>query len=207
VTVPSGHLVANKRKGSGGARPTLPDWNPPGIIQAQVLGVGHIIVTSGFSVIAELNGGLLVEDAVDVFKGLIIRKKLAAGFDRRVSRISATVKKGEYVFDREDRSYAMQIWIGTICRILLRARAFGHGGAFLVADSDYDDRLKTKYGLCYDRRELKVSGRFFSPCTVHLAFADALGCFLSNISIALGLHRYSRGLCKPLKVERVRISE
>lgn len=126
-------------------------WEPPGIIQAQVLGLGHIIVTSGLAVIAELNSGILVEDTVDVFEGSIILNKLAAGFERRFAHIDADVKERGYVFDRKNKSDAMQDWISTIRRVLLRARAFGHGGAFLITDSYYGDCLKIKYGICYDR--------------------------------------------------------
>lgn len=129
-------------------------WDPPGIIQTQILGLGHIIVTSGTAVIAELHGGILVEDTVDVFEGSIILKKLAAGFERRIAQIDAGLKERGYVFDPDYQSYkslAMRQWIITIRRVLLRARAFGHGGAFLITDSDYGDRLRIKYGVCYDR--------------------------------------------------------
>lgn len=126
-------------------------WSPPGIIQAEALGLGHIIVTSGLAVIAELNGGVLVEDTVDVFEGSIILKKLATDFERRFAQIDAGVKERGYVFDQDYKSHAMQKWISTIRRVLLRARAFGHGGAFLITDSDYGGRLKIKYSVCYDR--------------------------------------------------------
>lgn len=126
-------------------------WDPPGMIQAQALGLGHIVVTSGLAVIAELNGGILVEDTVNVFEGSIILKKLAAGFERRFAQIHAGVKERGYGFDPDFKSNAMWVWMSTIRRVLLRARAFGHGGAFLITDSDYRNRLKIKYGLCYER--------------------------------------------------------
>jgi hypothetical protein len=126
-------------------------WAPPGIIQAQALGLGHIIVTAGFAVIAELNGGILVEDAVDVFKGSIILQKLTAGFERRFAQIDAGIKERGYHIDSNYKSSVLRGWVDTLRRLLLRARAFGHGGAFLITDSDCSDRLKIKYGICYGR--------------------------------------------------------
>ena len=126
-------------------------WNPPGIIQTQVLGLGHIIVTSGLAVISELNGGILVEDTVDVFEGSIIRRKLAVGFERRVAQIDANVKEHGHKLEPDCKSRAKWYWINTIRRVLLRTSVFGHGGAFLITDSDYGNRLKIKYGVCYDR--------------------------------------------------------
>lgn len=126
-------------------------WMPPGIIHVQALGIGHIIVTSGLAVIAELNGGIMVENTIDIFGGPIIRKKLAAGFERRFALIEAGVKERGYKMDPRDKSYALRDWVSIIRRVLLRAKALGHGGAFLITDFDYRDRLKIKYSVRYDR--------------------------------------------------------
>lgn len=126
-------------------------FRPPGVLQAQILGLGHIIVTDAYAVIAELNGGNLVEDAVDVFDGSIVFKKLAAGFERRLSQITQTLETEGYSLDQEFASYAGRNWINTIRRILLRARGSGHGGAFLLTGSDYEGRLNIKYKLRYGR--------------------------------------------------------
>ncbi len=126
-------------------------YQPPGVIQTQVLGLGHLIVTVDLTVLAELNGDNLVEDSVDVFGGSIVSKKLKPGFERRLAKIRESVQEKEYKFDREDASSAMGTWINTIRRVLLRTRAFRHGGAFLLTDSDVTDRLSIKYEIHYDR--------------------------------------------------------
>ncbi len=126
-------------------------FGPPGVLQAQILGLGHIIVSHDLAVIAELNGGNLVEDAVDVFDGAIVFTKLASGFERRFSEITQSVEKEGYSIGPEYAPNITRFWINTIRRILLRSRAFGHGGAFLLTDSDYEGRLNIKYNLRYDR--------------------------------------------------------
>ncbi|MCH7753252.1 MAG: hypothetical protein IH898_14015 [Planctomycetes bacterium] len=89
--------------------------------------------------------------SVDVFDGSIIRKKLVSGIGRRIERIRAGVEEGGYEYDRAFQDLAVDYWVNTIRRILLRARSFGHGGAFLLTDADPADRLKKKYALHYER--------------------------------------------------------
>lgn len=124
---------------------------PPGVLQAQIIGLGHIIVTRGLAVIGELSAGNLVEDSVDVFQGSIVSKKLAAGIQRRLVNISAALHDAGLTIDDELRTWVTETWVHTIRRILLRARGIGHGGAFLLTDSDAADGLKVKYAIHYTR--------------------------------------------------------
>ncbi len=126
-------------------------FGPPGVIQAQILGLGHIIVTKGFSVVAELNGGNLVEDAVDVLEAPVVWKKLRWGFENRLRGIKERAEEAGHTLDREWTLHAMGIWINIIRRVLLRARAFQHGGAFLLTDSDVAGQLRIKYKFHYGR--------------------------------------------------------
>lgn len=126
-------------------------WSPPGTLHVQVLGPGHLVVMDEFRLLAELNGDHLVEDSVDVFMNTDIRRKFRRGFEQRIRDILAKVKKAGYGSRSNIFPHAYDQWITTVRRILLRARTFGHGGAFLFTDAPSASRLNTKYDLVYDR--------------------------------------------------------
>lgn len=126
-------------------------WSPPGAFHVQVLGPGHLVVMDEIRLLAELNGDHLVEDSVDVFMNSAIQRKFRCGFERRIKNVSARLKAAGYDPQSGILSHAYDQWITTVRRILLRARAFGHGGAFLFTDSPSDSRLNTKYDIVYDR--------------------------------------------------------
>jgi len=96
-------------------------------------------------------GDHLVEDSVDVFQNSAIKKKFESGFEKHIDNISASVAHEGYGLDPDTVAYAHSQWIKTIRRILLRARTYGHGGAFLFTDSPSASRLNTKYAVVYDR--------------------------------------------------------
>ena len=125
--------------------------SPPGVFHVQILEAGHLVVMDGPKLLAELNGDHLVEDSVDVFINSAIRKKLRCGFDKRIKNISAIVEQQGYEVDSDLFAYAYPQWIKIIRRILLRARTFSQGGAFLFTDSMRKSRLSVKYDINYDR--------------------------------------------------------
>lgn len=126
-------------------------WSPPGVFHVQILGPGHLVVMDEIVLIAELNGDHLVEDSVDVFLNSAIHRKFQSGFRRHIDNISANITHKGYKLQPNIVKYAYSQWIRTIRRILLRARTFGHGGAFLFTDSPSAPRLNTKYAVVYDR--------------------------------------------------------
>jgi hypothetical protein len=126
-------------------------WSPPGAFHVQVLGPGHLVVMDEITLLAELNGDHLVEDSVDVFMNPAIRRKFRRGFERRIRDVVAKVQEAGYGPQSDILSDAYNQWITTIRRILLRARTFGHGGAFLFTDVPSASRLNIKYDLVYDR--------------------------------------------------------
>ncbi len=126
-------------------------WSPPGALHVQILGPGHLVVMNKLTLLAELNGDHLVEDSVNVFMNPAIQRKFRRGFDRHIQGVVAKVKDAGYGLQSNMLSYAYDRWITTIQRILLRARTFGHGGAFLFTDVPTTSRLNVKYDLVYDR--------------------------------------------------------
>lgn len=126
-------------------------FGPPGVLQAQIVSQGHIVVAVGLSIVAELNGGTLVEQAIDIFQGSLIVNKLKAGIERRTKNIATQIKREEC---KPNLNYGFEVpgmWVSTLCRILLRARALGHGGAFLITDAPKQECLDVKYKIKYSR--------------------------------------------------------
>ena len=126
-------------------------WTPPGSFCIQILGPGHLIVMEDFAVAAEFNKGQLVEDAVDIFSGNIISRKLAPAYRRRLSGATTLIEREGYSFAAQDYVKHIGPWYKLIRRILLRARSYRHGAAFLITDSDVTDRVDVKHVIRYER--------------------------------------------------------
>lgn len=123
---------------------------PPGEFHLQTLDVGHILVTRELSLLAELNGGVLVEGFADVFKGSIVRKKLVPSFDRRIKNINSKIER-EGVIGLAEREDVESEWTTVIRRLLLKSKSFRHGGAFLITDSNTSNSISTNFSISYDR--------------------------------------------------------
>jgi hypothetical protein len=142
-------------------------WLPPGIIQVQVLSPGHLVVSADGALLGELSGDRLIEGAAEIFQDKsVISAKLEAGFNRRLERIESQIVEEGYPLRDLVRKEVNDGWKKIIRRILLRSRAFGHGGAYLITDSDYSKNITIKYSLKYDRLpvlfENYVTSRFIS---------------------------------------------
>lgn len=126
-------------------------YGPPGIIQARVLGIGHIFVTDDFEVIAEFNRGLLIENSVDVFSEGLVKRRLEQGFNRRIENIFDQVANEGYEPEENFGGISFEDWSNILKRILLRARDIGHGGAILITSKPLNKYLDIKYGFNYNR--------------------------------------------------------
>jgi hypothetical protein len=129
-------------------------FESPGYFQSQILANGHLLVSVDLTIIAELNGGVLVENAIDVFTGKITAKKLWKGGARRIANIENNVGKEGVKLDAAYRSIIHGDWIDLIRRILLKARGYGHGGAFLISDDYKKELVDSKYVFHYARLPL-----------------------------------------------------
>ena len=125
---------------------------PPGVLQAQIIGLGHILVMDDLLVLAELHNGALMENTVDVLKGALITDRITSSSHKWIDRICSGVEgKGFRADRREIGGFTLGAWMTTIRRILLRARSYGHGGAYLFTDSETSSTLNVKYKLKYSR--------------------------------------------------------
>ena len=128
-------------------------FDPPGLFQAEIHGLGHIVVTECRRILGELNSGNLVSESQDIFRAGPVWRALADPIERfcRSVRAVAAENKCPVAEDLEADGYMALRWIKTLQRLLLRARAVGHGGAFLINPSRSLKHLRVKHSLRYDR--------------------------------------------------------
>lgn len=123
----------------------------PGIFQASIVGVGHLIAYHGYDRIAELNVNNLVTESHDVLRYGPVRKLLSSGINRYLNMVGHEVG-ADYSEDfAESRKELESAWVTTLCRLLLRMRGFRHGGALLLAPENTQSGLDLKYKLRYPR--------------------------------------------------------
>jgi hypothetical protein len=123
----------------------------PGLFQVVLQGIGHIKVYVGYERIAELKIDQLVRPAIDVLASGPVYAALEPGIDGFVDSVRALTPSIMF----NDRPHWPQRleseWINTLCRILLRIRNYGHGGAILINARDTQKHLNLKYTLEYNR--------------------------------------------------------
>lgn len=127
------------------------EWDPPGILQAKIVGIGHIVVESGKSLIAELNGGDLVEDTVNIFQVKKIGLTFLNGFTKCYTKVSSQAQDLGYPVNDDFRYHAFTHWIDIVQRILYRAKVYDHGGAILISNIDDLSVLRINYKIEYGR--------------------------------------------------------
>lgn len=123
----------------------------PGIFQASIEGPGFLVAYIKYQKIAELRVSRLVRKAVDIFSRGPIKNALNIGINRHLKLIQKEIGVGVYSDqDHWDKNFA-QYWYSTICRIILRIKSYGHGGALLISGIRAERGLNVKYPMTYDR--------------------------------------------------------
>ena len=123
----------------------------PGLFQASIVGVGHIIAFQGYKRIADLHNNRLRKPAIDALGLGPLHQVLAPSIQRFINQVMEEVGSKVY----EERSH----WDGSLCagwlaslrRLLLRIQQYRHGGAVLITPHVHANDLNIKYGLAYDR--------------------------------------------------------
>jgi hypothetical protein len=128
-------------------------FNPPGLFQAEIQGLGHIVVTQGARILGELNAGQLVSESQDVFSSGPVRRALQGSLKRFCKSVRAVATKSgrPIATDPGADLFIAERWLQTLRRLLLRARAHGHGGAFLVNPTRSTKHLRVKHSFRYER--------------------------------------------------------
>lgn len=124
---------------------------PPGLFHAGVLDIGRVVVSIESVKIAELRVNKLMYRELDVIHRGPIHRSLAKGFRQHIRQVRTLLPKQ---FSRRMREYQSSLkgdWLASICRILLRAKGFAHGGAILITPNVDYRGLNLKYELEYSR--------------------------------------------------------
>lgn len=122
----------------------------PGIFQASIAGIGHLVAYAGLKKIAELKIDDLITNVVEVFSGGPLHDALSTGFSQHLSSIRAKVA-GEIYQSRDHWDLSLYVaWIKALCRLILRTQKYRHGGAILISP-DHSAGLNIKYAIQYPR--------------------------------------------------------
>lgn len=123
----------------------------PGIFQASISGIGHLVAYKAYWKIAELKVNTIVRDSIDVLTGGPIYETLWIGIESYLNTIKTKVSKTVYEErDHWDSSLA-SYWLSSINRILLRIQNYKHGGAILITPDETFKGLSIKYNIEYSR--------------------------------------------------------
>lgn len=123
----------------------------PGIFQASIEGSGFLVAYIKYQKIAELRISRLIRRTVDIFSRGPIKDALDLGINRHLKMTQKKVSVGVYS-DRDHWDNSLtQYWYSTICRIILRIKSYGHGGALLISGVRAGRGLNVKYPMTYKR--------------------------------------------------------
>lgn len=142
----------------------------PGIFQASIAGIGHLITYMGLWKIAELKANSLTKNALDVFSGGPVRETLNTGIISYIEEVKQEITDVIYnQRDHWDQSLS-RYWISSLCRLLLRIQNYRHGGAILITPDDSFDGLDIKYRIDYERLKRALKTRAIA--TINETFAS-----------------------------------
>lgn len=123
----------------------------PGVFQASLVGIGHLVVYMGYEKVAELKVHTLLGRAFDVLWSGPVHDALLPGIQTYIEAVRRTLPEHVY----KDRSHwdtsLASYWISSLCRLLIRMQNYRHGGAVLMTSDTLSDGLNVKYQLQYPR--------------------------------------------------------
>jgi sensor domain DACNV-containing protein len=121
-----------------------------GDFQATITGPASISVYKESDLIASLKPNSLIREYHEVFWLGPISKVIHSCMRDYIKEVKQLTGKDIYEslnsWDPQD-----VVWEMTLCRILLNAQRYRHGGAFLIIPNDSEEGLNIKYRVNYDR--------------------------------------------------------
>jgi len=124
-------------------------YDPPGLVNVVANGVADISVYHASSFLARLQQDALVETQNDVFWHGPVAKRLAHWTKLFRERIKRRVTNEIYNKELFGDFTFNDLWIGSLCRILISIQRYQHGGAILLTDKTSE--LFPHYQVSYDR--------------------------------------------------------
>jgi hypothetical protein len=123
----------------------------PGLFQASIVGVGHLVAFAEWEKIAELKINTLITTTFDVLQGGPIYGALTPGVTSYINSIMRELPEHIYEARSHWNDSLESNWIESLCRLLLRTQKYHHGGAILITPDNSLKGLNIKYRLSYER--------------------------------------------------------
>jgi hypothetical protein len=174
----------------------------PGVLQASIVGVGHLRVYREYEHLAELRHDVMLPKPLPALLSRPISAMLAPGLAQH--RLGVAMSLREFrtsVGAGYDWSSAIDhCWTSAIARLVIRVQSLGHGGAFLISPRNDCKSMHIKYQLDY--RRLKGSLVAYAAETVkqHRALEAAI----KNKGADLEAEMLHRMLSSTLELEDIR---
>jgi len=123
----------------------------PGLFQASIVGIGHLVAYIGYEKVAELKQNNLVRTAMDVFQPGKVREALESGIRSHLDSLRAGWPD-EFPADFNDwEPPLVEAWLAALRRLLLRVQNMRHRGAFLMTSDQKQGGLLVKHKISYGR--------------------------------------------------------
>jgi hypothetical protein len=129
------------REGSG--------YDPPGLFNVASSGVADLSVYRGTSLLARLRQDALLETQNDVFWHGPVSDRLEQWTNLFRQRIRRQITPSIYDAHDDVDFMCNDLWIASLCRILIHIQRYRHGGAILITDQNQD--IFPHYRVSYDR--------------------------------------------------------
>ncbi len=131
----------------------------PGIFQASIIGIGHLVAYIGYEKVAELKQNALVRAAIDVFQSGKVRGVLEIGVRSHLDSLRAGWPD-EFPADYSDwEAPVTEAWLSALRRLLLRVQSIRHGGTLLVTSDQAFQGLLVKHKITYGRLRTALQRR------------------------------------------------
>lgn len=124
-------------------------YDPPGIIHVVANGVADLSVFHEAIFLARLQQDNLIEGQNDVFWNGPVSRRLAQWTRAFRQRVKRRVPPGVYRNQMETDFNLNDLWITSLCRILINIQRYRHGGAVLLTTTNRG--LFPHYRIKYDR--------------------------------------------------------
>jgi hypothetical protein len=171
----------------------------PGIFQASLEGPGNIAVYIQTKKIAELRVNRIVRKTIDVFDNSPIKEALKV---KKKDYLKLVKKK--ILFTAHDglsdlEKILNRYWFSSICRLILRIKNYGHGGAMLFSDFRQDSWLNVKYKLKYNRLKTALINNAVQIINSEYIESKIIGYLENNEDIPIDLYSKQKELEYRLK--------
>src|SRR6266849_2716748 len=131
----------------------------PGVLQASITGIGHLVAYIGYQKVAELKQNALVRAAIDVFQSGKVRGVLEIGVRSHLDSLRAGWPD-EFPADYSDwEAPVTEAWLSALRRLLLRVQSIRHGGTLLVTSDQAFQGLLVKHKITYGRLRTALQRR------------------------------------------------